>query len=603
MKQGTTNLSRKLIMISMAIVLITSVLIGISVFYFMAGYSRESERELAHDLLEQYGQNIDNVFAEIERIAFLIARDQNVVDLLEDKYTYIEERYNQQLVVEDDLYASMNYSQHIFGIYLFAESGEQYYNILSPAIDETYTIQEEPWYNRAVEGNVQLVYRETDGKFMVARKAPLLSYVRYIYQFPDDTYLGALEIDINADFFEPTSRLDTADSHDSVSFFVMTEEGEMVFQEGESLGDDMAGQILKQAEAEQENQARDISAGDSVTLSWMRSEQTGWIYGSVVEMDVFPALLSAVTTIIVVAIGIAFVCALFFSRYMGVKLFAPLQQLREAMYCVKGNDLSVRANIQSKDEIGEVASMFNGMVESLDNMVHTVIALEADKKELVFRKLESEMEALQAQINPHFLYNTLESISMTARMNHDIPAQKMAVSLGKLLRLSIVRGEKVGSLTEEIEHAQCYLEIQKIRYEEKFDAYFDVDEQALEARTLKIILQPVIENAILHGIEPMQGKGKIVIRIRREGQLLKIAVEDNGVGMAPDTMEAMNQALAEGKNVSGKGSIGMTNTSRRIRLHFGAGPYGLRIVSSGAEGTTVEITLPFITEERSEEEE
>ena len=599
MKQGTTNLSRKLIMISMAIVLITSVLIGISVFYFMAGYSRESERELAHDLLEQYGQNIDNVFAEIERIAFLIARDQNVVDLLEDKYTYIEERYNQQLVVEDDLYASMNYSQHIFGIYLFAESGEQYYNILSPAIDETYTIQEEPWYNRAAEGNVQLVYRETDGKFMVARKAPLLSYVRYIYQFPDDTYLGALEIDINADFFEPTGRLDTADSHDSVSFFVMTEEGEIVFQEGESLGDDMPGQILKQAETEQGNQVRDISAGESVTLSWMRSEQTGWIYGSVVEMDVFPALLSAVTTIIVVAIGIAFVCALFFSRYMGVKLFAPLQQLREAMYCVKGNDLSVRANIQSKDEIGEVASMFNGMVESLDNMIHTVIALEADKKELVFRKLESEMEALQAQINPHFLMNTLQQLQTEIVYGNVEESNDIIVDLSKMLRYSLYHYEEMVPISMELQYIQSYLELFTRKYEGELQAVYEITDEIEGYYMPKMLLQPIAENCIMHAFGENPHGAVIKLSVKKKEDCFLFSIEDNGTGMDKEQLDILIADL----NISeiDNRRIGIRNIHQRIRLKYGDG-YGVHIESQKGQGTKFVIKIPLLNQSVAEKE-
>ena len=188
---------------------------------------------------------------------------------------------------------------------------------------------------------------------------------------------------------------------------------------------------------------------------------------------------------------------------------------------------------------------------------------------------------------------------MTARINHDAQAQKMAIALGRLLRLSIFRGEKIVPVTEEIEHAQCYISIQKIRYEDKFEVSFDIEESVLELYTLKIVLQPVIENAIIHAIEPLAGTGQIHIKMRRE-ECLKIYVRDNGVGMPSKIMNELNKRLAAGEGYGDNGSIGLTNTNRRIRLHFDSELYGLRILESSKRGTVVLITLPLLTGEDRE---
>ena len=596
--ERTSSLSKKMMLMALVIALTTSVLIGINVYYYMQTYSRETAANLAHDLLEQYGQKVDNEISEIEQIAFTLMRNENIVDLLRDEYTYASERYEQRLMVEDDLYAMTDYNKNVFGLYVFSRRQEQYYNLMSPSLRTDYVIEDEPWYDRAAHKEGQIVYREKDDKFIIPRDQPEISYIRYIYGFPDNTFLGVLEADLGLDFLEPLSQTERDNSQ--FSFFVTDAGGRVMYLESEHLGGDARNMIEELSVALPEQLSGEITdvraQGEGMLVSMYRSDQTGWIYGGVMAVNTATSLTTTVATIIFFSIAIAFIFALLFSRYMGIKLFGPLQELRAAMYRIKENDLNVRAEVRSNDEIGDVALMFNDMATSLDNLINTVFALETDKKELALRKSESEMEALQSQINPHFLYNTLESISMTARINHDAQAQKMAIALGRLLRLSIFRGEKIVPVTEEIEHAQCYISIQKIRYEDKFEVSFDIEESVLELYTLKIVLQPVIENAIIHAIEPLAGTGQIHIKMRRE-ECLKIYVRDNGVGMPPKIMNELNKRLAAGEGYGDNGSIGLTNTNRRIRLHFDSELYGLRILESSKKGTVVLITLPLLTGE------
>lgn len=596
--ERTSSLSKKMMLMALVIALTTSVLIGINVYYYMQTYSRETAANLAHDLLEQYGQKVDNEISEIEQIAFTLMRNENIVDLLRDEYTYASERYEQRLMVEDDLYAMTDYNKNVFGLYVFSRRQEQYYNLMSPSLRTDYVIEDEPWYDRAAHKEGQIVYREKDDKFIIPRDQPEISYIRYIYGFPDNTFLGVLEADMGLDFLEPLSQTERDNSQ--FSFFVTDAGGHVMYLESEHLGGDARNMIEELSVALPEQLSGEITdvraQGEGMLVSMYRSDQTGWIYGGVMAVNTATSLTTTVATIIFFSIAIAFIFALLFSRYMGIKLFGPLQELRAAMYRIKENDLNVRAKVRSNDEIGDVALMFNDMATSLDNLINTVFALETDKKELALRKSESEMEALQSQINPHFLYNTLESISMTARINHDAQAQKMAIALGRLLRLSIFRGEKIVPVTEEIEHAQCYISIQKIRYEDKFEVSFDIEESVLELYTLKIVLQPVIENAIIHAIEPLAGTGQIHIKMRRE-ECLKIYVRDNGVGMPPKIMNELNKRLAAGEGYGDNGSIGLTNTNRRIRLHFDSELYGLRILESSKKGTVVLITLPLLTGE------
>jgi two-component system sensor histidine kinase YesM len=204
-------------------------------------------------------------------------------------------------------------------------------------------------------------------------------------------------------------------------------------------------------------------------------------------------------------------------------------------------------------------------------------------------KRKSELKALQAQINPHFLYNTLDSIVWMAEGNKLEEVVTMTLALGNLLRASIGKGSELIPIQVEIEHITSYLTIQKMRYKSKLDFQIDVDENILHCKTLKLILQPLVENCIYHGIKNKVGTGIIqIIGKRSENQIL-FKVSDNGVGMEP---EKLKQLLSKEYNMDDKG-VGVTNVNERLQLYFG-GQFGLSFTSVMDKGTEVMICIPIL---------
>lgn len=215
-------------------------------------------------------------------------------------------------------------------------------------------------------------------------------------------------------------------------------------------------------------------------------------------------------------------------------------------------------------------------------------------KEIVIeqeKKRKSEFESLQAQINPHFLYNTLDSIVWMVESERYQEAISMVTALASLFRISLSKGKNIITIQEEIEHAQNYLYIQKIRYKNRFQVKIDIASEIYECSTIKLIVQPLLENAIYHGVEYMDGEGEITIKGYLKDEDIYIDVIDNGLGM-PE--EEINLILRDNTRVHKKGSgIGLSNVHQRIQLYFGP-KYGLLIDSELDEGTTVHIHLPRV---------
>lgn len=232
-------------------------------------------------------------------------------------------------------------------------------------------------------------------------------------------------------------------------------------------------------------------------------------------------------------------------------------------------------------EIEDLSDSFGHMVVRIQRLMEKV-----RNEEITLRK--TELKALQAQINPHFLYNTLDAIAWLCEDGRNKDAEDMVNALAKLFRISISRGHELITIEKEMQHAQSYLSIQKFRYKNQFSYSFDVDKECLQYYCNKITLQPIIENAIYHGLNRMVDEGEILIGIHQEEDDIIFTVEDNGIGM---TEEQCKEIL--NKEASDRAGIGVKNVNDRIKIYFGE-EYGLQIESELDKGTIVKIRMPKV---------
>ena len=234
-------------------------------------------------------------------------------------------------------------------------------------------------------------------------------------------------------------------------------------------------------------------------------------------------------------------------------------------------------------EVQELSQSFEHMVLRVQQLMNTV-----REEEINLRK--TELKALQAQINPHFLYNTLDSIAWMCEQGRNADAVKMVHALARLFRISISKGHELIPIAKEIEHAESYLQIQKYRYKNQFTYEFDVDPECLSYYCNKITLQPIIENAINHGLDLMVDQGYIWVQVKQDGEDILFRVLDNGVGMSQEQLQSILQ-----HGPADRTGIGIKNVNDRLKIYFGR-QYGLTITSEPDVGTCVEIRMPRIQE-------
>lgn len=282
--------------------------------------------------------------------------------------------------------------------------------------------------------------------------------------------------------------------------------------------------------------------------------------------------------------GLVLAAALLTSWILSRMLSRPLRGLASAMERFErdADHFSYRP-VRGTREVRELSQSFGHMVLRIQQLMSTV-----RQEEINLRK--TELKALQAQINPHFLYNTLDSIAWMCERGRNADAVNMVHALARLFRISISRGHELIPIAKEIEHAESYLQIQKYRYKNQFTYEFDVDPGCLDYYCNKITLQPIIENSINHGLDLLVEEGRIQVEVLQDGDDILFRVRDNGVGMSQEQVDAILEQDPEDRT-----GIGIRNVNDRLRIYFGA-PYGLRITSELDVGTCVEILMPKVKE-------
>ena len=282
----------------------------------------------------------------------------------------------------------------------------------------------------------------------------------------------------------------------------------------------------------------------------------------------------------VVVLGAALLTSWLLFRFLG----RPLRGLASAMESFESDaDHFAYKPVGGTREVQELSDSFEHMVLRIQELMTTV-----REEEINLRK--TELKALQAQINPHFLYNTLDSIAWMCEQGRNADAVRMVHALARLFRISISRGHELIPIAKEIEHAESYLQIQMYRYKNQFTYDFDVDPDCLGYYCNKITLQPIIENSINHGLDLMVDEGRIDVLVRQDGDDIVFSVRDNGVGMSEEQIEAIMQ-----HGPTDRTGIGIKNVNDRLKIYFGKS-YGLHITSEPDIGTCVEIRMPKIKE-------
>lgn len=266
-------------------------------------------------------------------------------------------------------------------------------------------------------------------------------------------------------------------------------------------------------------------------------------------------------------------------------ILRPIKELYHVTAQVAKGDFTVRASVRSKDEIAVLAQGFNNMAGNMQSLIDKI---KEDEQKL--RK--TDLRLLQEQINPHFLYNTLDTIVWLIEGNETDQAVNMVVTLSDFFRMVLSKGKEFISIEEEERHIRSYLEIQEVRYRDILEYDIQIDKCVYGYQILKLTLQPLVENALYHGIKYKRAKGYIHVNGEKEDEIIRLTVRDNGVGMEAEELEQLRKEIQRPCQETEKG-FGLANVNERIHMYFGP-EYGMKIDSQKGKGTIVEIVIPAI---------
>lgn len=417
---------------------------------------------------------------------------------------------------------------------------------------------------------------------------PVISYCIYLFDknfIKFDNPLGMAVINVRADFFKSSYE---GSSGFKGNIFVINNDGLCLF-DSESILQPGKPFLFGEYSA---NNIEDIKTDSNYIVNMLMSKETEFTIISIVDKHTIVEETEAVRHNINVIITICVIVTMFISILSAVLFSRRIKSLARNMREVESGRLDARIVVGSNDEMGYLEHSFNTMCARLEDYIKTVYIFELKTR-------TAELKALQAQINPHFLFNTLESIRITASFNKDLKTAKMIQILGGMFRWNIKINGMFVKLSEEIDYINSYLELQKLRYDDVISVLIDVPNVSQRLGVPKLILQPLVENAIQHGFSGKTSGCHIEINASLNNDKLILTVSDNGAGMENYKVSEVIRRLNENPNDADFRNIGLSNVHQRIFTLFGDG-YGLEIISELGAGTKIAITIPALDKEEIE---
>lgn len=546
--------------------------------------------ETSSKIMEQAVQETDSVFGSMQHILELVQyTSPNEETILQElgKFADPNSEHSDQDIYEANKkmkYIFQNFvfsTENINGIFIFTPSkvvlGQGYGNGVDVRSD--YDPAGEDWYEKTLELEGKIYVDGVKERDYLLNDTPSISFSMCVYDVYSRDFLGVLYINCSQEIFS----LDTVNVLPEATEFVIKRENEILYKSN-PFDWENSSETNKESHKIEYNQE---IAGEGVTLTAV-FDKAG------LAAD-FRVTLSLMLFALVVFLILFIVLAYFLARY----LTEPITALSHIMAHPREKNRAVESPYMNRtDEIGTLYNQYQTMLEENNRYIKS----EYENKMIL---MDTQMKALESQINAHFLYNTLEAINSLAEIEEAEDISVMALALGDMFRYSIKTKGALVTLEKELAHVKNFVAIQQIRFDNGFRFEMDVPEELYSCRILKLILQPLVENALYHGLLHCNAGSSIYLSARKENKIIYFTVKDDGVGMASETLEQLQKLLEEKPKFGelsqhANESIGLKNINARIRLYYGE-DYGLSVKSEQGCGTTVQIKIPDLAEETKEE--
>lgn len=399
-----------------------------------------------------------------------------------------------------------------------------------------------------------------------------------------NSMLGVLLVDMNYSSIEQL--LEKANTDTSGEYvYLMAPDGEIIYHPKQNLIHmGLHEENNTEAAGYEDTTVKENFHGEKRLVTVKTISYTGWKLISVVPMKSFSMGMTGMRNLVVLLVALTVLAVVILNQMVSARISKPLRRLNDSVKEWEAGNMNPDIYIGGSMEVEHLGKTLRSTVAQIRQLMDDIVVEQEEKR-------KSELDALQSQINPHFLYNTLDSIVWMITGERYDDAVFMITQLASLFRISLSKGKTVIKIEDEVKHARNYMNIQKIRYKNSFEVDFQIEEDILDGCIVKLVLQPLLENAIYYGMEFMDGEGEIHVRGYRKDKDVYLEVEDNGLGMPEEeAAELLNGKERPHKHGSG---VGLVNVHSRLKLRFGEA-YGLVIHSCPDEGMMVQIHIPYI---------
>ncbi|MDO4275186.1 MAG: sensor histidine kinase [Eubacteriales bacterium] len=596
-EKGLKN--RALKKITLLIIISMVIAVALSIVILRSRIIKEqfsNSKENLDNVISYLDTYIDEMDAIAKNVNYDYALQNYLIDAIENEVKYDDpsrtkkmQEYKMSSQAFNDI---LLMHTDVSSIMVFGKSNLLFYKTIYNYWNVVMDYSKLDWYSRAVENPREVVVTGPNSHvFLENNNEQTISLSRVIQNYKDGSFLGVILLDLN---LNKIAEICESNQGNPESFLcILNEKGQLIYEQKKGIreasleNEEYLKSVYQSALNAEDQNFRANLGGVDYLVTKKNMDDTQWTVLSVLPYSAITARLKDPSVLIVFSVGLTLILTLLALNRILTNIVKPIKSLEQHITQVSFENMDEKVSIESDDEIGNLEQSFNEMMERIKNLNEQMVQEQEEKRKY-------ELQALQAQINPHFLYNTLDSIIWMAE-THDSNIVPMTEALAKLFRISLNKGNEEITVKKEMEHVKNYLIIQSMRYADKLSYELIVEKDVEKCAIIKLILQPIVENCIYHGIKQKKGKGNITIHTFREGELLKIQVKDDGCGMTMDMCEKILSGEAQMENISGSG-IGVRNVNERIKLRFG-NDYGLCYTSEVGLGTTVEYTLPYILEE------
>ena len=559
----------------------------------------ENSQDYSMQLIRQVNGNLNSYIDYMENIAYMITENQDVVSFLQaqpSEYFQIKNRLTEQFTT------ILDSRPDISNIGILGESGRYLFNRGDESLNYYVDYKDLDWYQKAISSGEKAVSGQNQKKVKAVLSASHVQNV-IVGKYPWVVTLsapvmnketgkteGVFFVDLNYSSINSLGQNISLGNRGYV--FIVDDEKNIIFHpQQQLLHSGVKTEKIEEVLQEESGSFVTEEGENSKLYTFCRSEKTGWTVVGVSYLNELLKNQDEIQQVYYMTAVLLLFAAILLASLISGEISKPLKQLQHSMKEVeKGNFKDAAMRIEGDNEIADLGTSFQIMTEKIQQLMEQSVQEQREKR-------KSELNALQSQINPHFLYNTLDSIIWMAESGKNQEVVLMTSSLAKLLRQSISNEDEIVTVEKEIGYTRSYLTIQKMRYKDQLEFEIDVQEEALDMPIVKLVVQPLVENAVQHGIREMLGDGVISLIIEKEDGYIRIAVSDNGVGMTESQIRAvMNGESYSDSTDNDSNGIALDNVMHRLSLYYNRDD--LFQISSEGEGMGTEVAILLPVEER-----